>query len=192
MKRITAIVGVVMAVMLISVTGAYGAGKAACGGTTGEGVSSAGATGQGVSGVGIEGHSATGTGSEAGGGLSSEGVTGGSGNRSSAGVRVGSSMGRPQEYMVPGRLNVNLASSDELLTVPGIDRSLANQIVEYRLSNGPLDSVDELIRVQGADEEKLDKARPFLKVQGPSNFQYDLVTRPPRPNPFPRYSTESQ
>lgn len=101
-------------------------------------------------------------------------------------------MGKPQEYKPAGQVNINTAAASELILVPGIDRSLANQIVEYRQSNGPFDSVDELISVQGADKEKLDKAKPFLKIQGASNLPPDLQVTPPKPNPFPQYSTESQ
>ncbi len=209
MKRITAIVGVVMAIMLASVMGSYGVAKAACGGATGQGVSSAGAAGQGtagqggvgtegISGVGISGSGQQGISGEAapGQGFGSPGPAGavnrGLGNENNSGQRVGSTEGKPQEYMSPGRLNVNRASADELVTVPGIDRALAENIVDYRQSNGPFDSVDELMNVQGEDQERLDKSKPFLKVQGASSYEYDLEVKPPRPNPFPRYSTEAE
>jgi competence ComEA-like helix-hairpin-helix protein len=199
--------------MLLSVMGSYGVAKEASGGATGQGatgqgVTSAGTTGQGdagqgigtegISGVGISGSGQQGISGEAGPGqgFDSPGPAGavnrGLGNESSSGQRVGSSQGKPQEYMPPGKLNVNMASSDELVTVPGINRPLADNIIAYRESNGPFDSVDELMNVQGVDQERLDKSRPFLKVQGASSFEYDLEVSPPRPNPFPRYATEAE
>lgn len=194
MKRITVIVGMIMAIVLVVAVGSYGVGKAACGGTTGEGVSGTGTTGQGATGEGVSGAGATAQGT-GGAGVNGAGVSAGTqglGNTSSTGVRVGASMGKPQEYKVPGRLNINIASADDMIVVPGIDRKLANNIVEYRQSNGPFDTVDELMNVQGESEEKLEASRPFIKVRGASRLPSDLQVKPPKPNPFPRYSIESE
>jgi len=49
------------------------------------------------------------------------------------------------------RLNLNTASTDQLEELPGIGKTLAGRIVEYREQNGLFESVEELILVDGID-----------------------------------------
>jgi competence protein ComEA len=62
-------------------------------------------------------------------------------------------------------VDVNAASVDQLVTVPGIGKSLAQRIVDFRQKNGPFKSVDELLKVQGIGEKSLEKLRPHLVVR---------------------------
>ena len=48
-----------------------------------------------------------------------------------------------------GTLNINEATAAELRELPGIGETLAARIVEYRTENGPFESVEELLAVQG-------------------------------------------
>lgn len=59
-------------------------------------------------------------------------------------------------------VDVNAASVDQLVAVPGIGKSLAQRIVDFRQKNGPFKSVDELLKVQGIGEKSLEKLRPHL------------------------------
>jgi competence ComEA-like helix-hairpin-helix protein len=208
MKSITNIFGVIIIIMLASGVAAYGADKAGCGqGATGQGVSSGAtsgqsAAGQGAGNQGVSGHATPGQGlgsegsvgpNEA--GVGAEGLGGALG--AGAGARTGERGRQAPEtpgYQEHGQLNINTASADELILIPGIDRSLANRIVEYRQSNGPYDSVDELMRVQGADQKKIDEARAYLKVQGSSNLEPDQIISPgpTQPRPFPQNPPEEQ
>ena len=60
------------------------------------------------------------------------------------------------------QVDVNAASVDDLVAVPGIGKSLAQRIVDFRQKNGPFKSVDELLKVQGIGEKSLEKLRPHL------------------------------
>jgi comEA protein len=80
-----------------------------------------------------------------------------------AGAPSGSEMGSAQ-----AKVDVNTASAQELQGVPGIDQTLAQNIVSYREANGPFSSVDDLIRVQGINQQKLDSIRSSLTVGPPS------------------------
>jgi competence ComEA-like helix-hairpin-helix protein len=65
-----------------------------------------------------------------------------------------------------GIVNINTANELELETmVPGIDGSLAIQIVLYRETNGGFDSVSEMRNVPGIDETKYQEIRSYLRVQ---------------------------
>lgn len=69
-----------------------------------------------------------------------------------------------QMGMAQSTIDVNTASATELQQVPGIDQTLAQNIVSYRDANGPFSSVDDLSKVQGMDQQKLDSLRNYLTV----------------------------
>ncbi|KAF5298496.1 hypothetical protein FQR65_LT01275 [Abscondita terminalis] len=61
-------------------------------------------------------------------------------------------------------LNVNLATEEELMTLPGINRVIAQNIVEHRKAIGRFKKVEDLALVRGIGAEKLDKIRPEICV----------------------------
>ena len=61
-------------------------------------------------------------------------------------------------------VDVNSASVEELMSVPGIGQVVAQRIVEFREKNGPYKSVDDLLKVQGIGEKSLAKLRDHLSA----------------------------
>ena len=61
-------------------------------------------------------------------------------------------------------VDVNSASVEELMSVPGIGQVVAQRIVEFREKNGPYKSVDDLLKVQGIGEKSLAKLRDRIVV----------------------------
>jgi competence ComEA-like helix-hairpin-helix protein len=55
------------------------------------------------------------------------------------------------------KLNINLASSDELIQLKGIGPVLANRIVKHRESHGKFGSVSSLSEVKGLGSKKISK-----------------------------------
>lgn len=54
-----------------------------------------------------------------------------------------------------GKLNINTATVQELSALSGIGNTLAQQIVQHRESNGPYETVYDLLKVKGIGEAKL-------------------------------------
>lgn len=89
-----------------------------------------------------------------------------------------------------GRVNINTATKSELILVPGINRSLADNIIQYRNSNGPFNTVDDLADVQGMDQKTIDEIRSYTKVRGQTDIQPDLI-RSQQSTPFPDNAPEA-
>ncbi|XP_071447787.1 endonuclease/exonuclease/phosphatase family domain-containing protein 1-like isoform X2 [Hetaerina americana] len=67
------------------------------------------------------------------------------------------------------QLNINLATEEELMTLPGISRSVAQGIVEYRQAIGRFNKVEDLALVSGIGAHKLDLIRPEICVSRKKN-----------------------
>jgi competence protein ComEA len=64
------------------------------------------------------------------------------------------------------RVDVNKAGVVELITLPGIGKTIAGRIVESRTSAGPFTSAEDLRRVKGIGTRTLDKLRPLISIGG--------------------------
>lgn len=65
-----------------------------------------------------------------------------------------------------GKINVNIASIDELMMLPGIGKETAERIIEYRTKYGIFYSLDELAKVKGIGEGTIKKLKPYATVGG--------------------------
>lgn len=65
-----------------------------------------------------------------------------------------------------GVVNINTASSDELELLPRVGPALAGRIIEFRETNGPFRSVDEILAVKGIGESSFEKLEPFIVTSG--------------------------
>ncbi len=64
-----------------------------------------------------------------------------------------------------GLLDINLASVEDLTTLPGIGPALAQRIVDYREQNGRFSSVEELRNISGIGEKRLSAILEYITVR---------------------------
>ena len=58
-----------------------------------------------------------------------------------------------------GRININTASREQLMTLPGIGEARAEAILEYRREAGPFLVIEDIMKVSGIKEAA------FLKIK---------------------------
>ena len=63
-----------------------------------------------------------------------------------------------------GKINLNTADVEALMTLPGIGEVLAGRIIEFREEYGPFASVEELLLVSGIGEKKLEGIMDLVYV----------------------------
>jgi competence protein ComEA len=64
-----------------------------------------------------------------------------------------------------GPLDLNTASASDLDGLPGIGQSFADRIIEYRTTNGPFTSVEDLQKVKGIGAALFAKIAPLVSVR---------------------------
>lgn len=62
------------------------------------------------------------------------------------------------------KVDLNRASREELMTLPGIGASKADSIIAYRNENGGFKSVEDLMKITGIKEGVFNKIREFVTV----------------------------
>ncbi len=63
-----------------------------------------------------------------------------------------------------GKVHLNSASREELMTLTGIGEKRADAIIRYRESNGGFQSVDELMQVEGIKEGTYNKIKDSIVI----------------------------
>ncbi len=62
------------------------------------------------------------------------------------------------------KLNINLATYEELQTLPGIGPSLAQNIIDYRITYGYFHTVSDLLNVPNFGEKRLEALLEYITV----------------------------
>lgn len=72
---------------------------------------------------------------------------------------------------VTGKLNLNTASADQLMMLPGIGPTRAEQIVAFRAKHGPFKRIADLRKVKGFGYKTFKKLERFLDVKGETTLR---------------------
>ena len=77
---------------------------------------------------------------------------------------MASTFQNPAQVAEKASLNLNAATLDQLETLPGIGRKVAERIIEYRTKSGGFKKIEELMNVKGIGEKSFLKIKPLISV----------------------------
>jgi competence protein ComEA len=66
---------------------------------------------------------------------------------------------------IMGKVNINTAFKSQLTSLPGISEGKADAIIEYRKTNGPFKSIEEIKNVKGIGEGIYQKIKDKIEVK---------------------------
>lgn len=64
----------------------------------------------------------------------------------------------------PSKVSINTATLEELMNLPGIGESKAKDIINYRETNGPFTSIEDLLKIKGIGESILAKIKENITL----------------------------
>lgn len=76
-------------------------------------------------------------------------------------------------------LNINTATAEDLITLNGIGKELAQRIVDYRQEFGAFSCIEEIMNVKGIGEKLFSKIKKFIYVDEPLEKSTSKSTCPP-------------
>lgn len=62
------------------------------------------------------------------------------------------------------KININTATLEQLMELPGIGETKANQIIDYRTEKGGFKSIDEIMNISGIKQSSYDKIKDMIEV----------------------------
>ncbi len=63
-----------------------------------------------------------------------------------------------------GKISINKATIEELITLPGIGEKTAQKIIEYRETYGSFWSIEDLKNVKGIGDKKFEKLKDYISI----------------------------
>lgn len=71
--------------------------------------------------------------------------------------------------LLPGeKLDINTATSQELMKLPGIGEVLSQAIVDYRQKNGAFSCIEDIMKVSGIGQGRFSAIEDYICVRGES------------------------
>jgi competence protein ComEA len=77
----------------------------------------------------------------------------------------------PKRKAVSGKLNLNTATEDQLVMLPGVGPSKAERVVTWRQKHGAFKRVADLRHVKGFGYKTIKKLEPYLDIKGESTLK---------------------
>ena len=63
-----------------------------------------------------------------------------------------------------GKININTATEQQLMLLPGVGETTAKKIIEYRTENDGFNTIEDIMNVSGIGEKKFAQMKPYIKV----------------------------
>lgn len=81
-----------------------------------------------------------------------------------AGLAYSGHIGSEKKFLLGMTLNVNSASREALMLIPGVGEKTAERIIRFRRERGGLTNIEELKEIRGIKDKRLGMIRGYLHV----------------------------
>ena len=68
------------------------------------------------------------------------------------------------ESQSDGKVNINTAAKEELMTLPGVGEAKAALIIQYREEHGSFQTIEDIMNISGIKEGLFGKIKDYIKV----------------------------
>lgn len=78
---------------------------------------------------------------------------------------LAASQENPVVAQAVAKININLASLQELQSLPGVGKVTAERIVQYREQKGAFETTEQLMKVKGIGKKNFQKIKDLITVE---------------------------
>jgi competence protein ComEA len=72
---------------------------------------------------------------------------------------------KKEELLKPKSININTATKEILITLPGVGESTADKIIKYRESHNGFKKIEHIMKVKGIGKKKFDKLKDYIYIE---------------------------
>jgi competence protein ComEA len=72
---------------------------------------------------------------------------------------------KKEEKLKPKSININTATKEILITLPGVGESTAEKIIKYRETHNGFKKIENIMKVKGIGKKKFEKLKDYIFVE---------------------------
>jgi competence protein ComEA len=72
---------------------------------------------------------------------------------------------KKEEKLKPKSININTATKEILISLPGVGESTAEKIIKYRETHNGFKKIENIMKVKGIGKKKFDKMKDYIFVE---------------------------
>ncbi|MEI6125431.1 MAG: helix-hairpin-helix domain-containing protein [Pseudomonadota bacterium] len=72
---------------------------------------------------------------------------------------------------VEGKVNINTATAEQLMLLPGVSAKKAEAVIEHRTKNGKFKTLEDLMKVKGIKQKRVDKLKDYIIFEGETTLK---------------------
>ena len=78
---------------------------------------------------------------------------------------------KPEQSALTGKININTATADQLNMLPGVGPAKSQALVNYRTKNGNFKNIEDLQKVPGIKQKKIEKLKQYIIFEGETTLK---------------------
>lgn len=78
---------------------------------------------------------------------------------------VANTVSEEQNEPQNGKININTASKNLLVSINGIGDKIAERIIKYREENGKFETIEDIMKINGIGDSKFEDIKDYITVE---------------------------